>query len=61
MFIMFYIEACIRLHMEETRQDGQFYEDGGVEYLYHDGKAIEIACSYPDIETGLAALKKSVE
>ena len=45
--------------MNKTRKDGEFYTKNGITYFQHDGRAIEIASSYPDIETALAALRKA--
>lgn len=47
--------------MSKPIVDGQLFEVNGVEYLYDEGEITEIACSYPDVETGLAALRKDVE
>ena len=41
-----------------THKDGEFYTENGIEYFQHGDKTIEIACSYPDIEAALAALKE---
>ena len=41
-------------------EDGQIFESNGREYLYDEGEITEIACSYPDVETGLAALRKGI-
>lgn len=41
-----------------THKDGEFYTENGIEYFQDGDRAIEIACSYPDIETALAALKE---
>ena len=38
----------------------QFFTLDSVEYLYYEGKIIEIAGSYPDVETALAALRSRV-
>ena len=46
--------------MTQPIEDGQIIQVDGIEYLYDDGELTEIACSYPDMETGLAELHKSV-
>ena len=47
--------------MNQPYQDGQVFEENGVEYLYEDEEITEIACSYPDVETGLAALQAKID
>ena len=47
--------------MSKPIEDGQLFEANGREYLYDDGEIIEIACSYPDVKTGLAALRRDIE
>ena len=47
--------------MSKPIEDGQFFTADGVEYLYDEGEITEIACSYPDVKTGLAALRKSAD
>lgn len=46
--------------MDQTDLDGRIIKVDGTEYLVEDGTLTEIACSYPDMETGLAALRESV-
>lgn len=47
--------------MSKPIEDGQLFEANGREYLYDDGEILEIACSYPDVKTGLAALRRDIE
>lgn len=50
---------AIAMVMATGRRPG-FYTKGGVKYLHRcNGKDIKIAGSYPDIATGLAALRKN--
>lgn len=39
--------------MSEPMEDGRFFTVDGVEYFYDGGEVIEIADSYPDMETAL--------
>ena len=57
-FIWYRLEGKV---MSKPIEDGQLFEVNGVEYLYAEGEITEIACSYPDVETGLAALRKEIE
>lgn len=47
--------------MNHPIEDGEIIQVDDTEYLFDNGELTEIACSYPDMETGLAALQKSVD
>ena len=38
--------------------DGESIEENGKTYVSDDGELVEIACSYPDMETAMKALQK---
>ena len=40
--------------------DGHIITKNGVRFIADEGDLVEIACSYPDMETAIAALQKSV-
>lgn len=42
--------------MDTIHEDGTFYTENGVEYFQDGSESIELAGSYPDVETALAAL-----
>lgn len=42
-------------------REGEYFELNGAEHLYSDGSIIEIACSYPDMDTCLSELESGIE
>lgn len=46
--------------MNQHIPDGESIVQDGKTYVSDDGVLIEIACSYPDMETALAELRNSV-
>ena len=54
-----YIFYLFDIQTMNKHEDGQLYTENGVEYFQHGSRSIEIAGSYPDIETALAALKEN--
>ena len=43
--------------MTDTIPDGESIEKDGKTYVSDDGELVEIACSYPDMETAIKALQ----
>ena len=44
--------------MTDTIPDGESLTEDGKTYVSDDGTLIEIACSYPDMETAIKALQE---
>ena len=61
MILGIYIYDFLLYVMNHPIEDGEIIQVADTEYLFDNGELTEIACSYPDMETGLAALQKSVD